>query len=313
MDTEHIHYFLETVQCGSINKASEKLNLNHQHLGRILTALEREIGAKLLERNRVGVTLTAEGLEVLNMMKDIDILSRQLKYNFKTNPKMKNSGATFEMYSFAMTNFSRFNKFMMDAQKIMPKLTIELHELPNERIMEKMIVSDKASFGTLCSFEDYPSLGLSVENIPTELEVISESSAKLVMLASANNPILNQYESISIESLLGKPLVIYTPYNIEENHFYRIMKQYGYPYIKYKTANLQSFYDIIRNTECVALGGMANNLDALYNPLFRREEQLRMIPIRENIQFKIIRVVNGILRSENRTVLREVVNKHFGY
>lgn len=309
MNTDYIKYFLEVAQCGSINKASEKLNINHQHLGRILTSLENEIGAKLLERNRVGVTLTAEGLEVLELMKNIDIFTHQLKYYFKSKPNAKET--TLKIYNVAMTNNARQNKFMMNAQQLMPNLILDVSEASNEIILERLLMNDVPTLGSLCSFDDYPALNIKVERLPDELEVISESTGKISMLAAANNPIADKYDTITLKSLVSKPMVFYTPYDIENNHFYKLMKVYGRPQIKYKTANLQTFYDILRNTDCIAIGSDSGNLDAMFNPLFRKEEQLRMIPIRENIHFKIIRVVNEPLKKKNGTVLREIMDRHF--
>lgn len=311
MNTEHIRYFLEVVQCGSINKASEKLNINHQHLGRILTSLENELGAKLLERNRVGVTLTQHGIEILDLLKEIDTLNHQLKYYFNMNPKVKIKASTLKMYNFAMTNNARQNKFMMKIQNIMPNLAIEVKEACNDEIIEALLMNDVATMGTLCSFEDFPGLNLKLDNLPSNVEVVSETMGKIAMLVSVNNPLSDKYDTISIESLIEKPIVFYCPYAIENNHFYKIMNVYGNPYIKYKTANLHTFYDLLRNTECVAIGSTTTNLDAMFNPLFRKEEQLRMIPVRENIQFKIIRVVNELLKKERETVLREVIDRYF--
>ena len=311
MNTEHIKAFLEVVQSGSINKASERLNMNHQHLGRILTSLENEIGAKLLARDRTGVTLTAQGLEVIEIMKDIDILSTQLKYNFKIDPLLKTRKTTLKIYNFAMTNNAKQNKFMINAQKIIPKLTIDVSEASNEKIIEYLLMNKVATMGSLCSFDDFPALNLKIDTLPAELEIVCETVGKLAMLVSANNPISNKYDTIKMESLLAKPLVFYAPYNISDNHFYKIMNVYGTPFIKYKTANLQTFYEILKNTECVAIGSTTSNVDAMFNPLFRKEEQLRIVPIRENIQFKIIRVVNELLKKKNGTVLREIIDRHF--
>lgn len=311
METEHIKAFLEVVHYGSINKASEKLHMNHQHLGRVLTQLENEIGAKLLERNRTGVTLTPQGIEVIEIMKNIDILSNQLKYNFKIDPKMKSIRSTLKIYNFARTNHARQNKFVMNTQKLLPQITIDISEAPNEKIIEYLYMNETPSVGSLCSFEDFPSLNLKIENLPSEIEIISEGSGKLTMLVSKNNPISDKYDTITIESLIAKPLVFYSPYNIEDHHFYKIIKQYGTPQIKYITSNLQTFYEILRNTDCVAIGSFSDNLDNMLNPLFRKEEQLVSVPVRENISFKIINVVNEQLKKKNGTILRNVIDQYF--
>lgn len=61
MDWERVRIFLEVARAGQILKASKHLRLNHATVARQLTALERSLNAKLLERHTSGCRLTAAG------------------------------------------------------------------------------------------------------------------------------------------------------------------------------------------------------------------------------------------------------------
>jgi len=61
MDWERVRIFLEVARAGQILKASKSLRLNHATVARQLTALERSLAAKLLERHTSGCTLTPAG------------------------------------------------------------------------------------------------------------------------------------------------------------------------------------------------------------------------------------------------------------
>ncbi len=61
MDWERVRIFLEVVRAGQILKASKRLRLNHATVARQLTALEKGLNAKLLERHVSGCTLTLAG------------------------------------------------------------------------------------------------------------------------------------------------------------------------------------------------------------------------------------------------------------
>jgi len=61
MDWERVRIFLEVARAGQILKASKNLRLNHATVARQLTALERSLAAKLLERHTSGCTLTPAG------------------------------------------------------------------------------------------------------------------------------------------------------------------------------------------------------------------------------------------------------------
>lgn len=309
MNSEHIRYFLEVVKYGSINKASEKLNINHQHLGRILTSLENEIGAKLLERNRVGVTLTPQGIEAIEIMREIDTLTTQLRYRFSTETDSNNK--VLKLFSPASNNHHIFNALAKKIQKLIPNIAVELIEAPEQVIIDNLRNNTELCFGRINSFDDYPNLRVETAFFPENIKVINEKNTRLVMLAATANPISKKYNSISLDSLITKPLVLYAPYDIEYNHFYKLLHVYGEPKIKYKTSNLQTFYDLLRTTECVSIGVSSDNQDAMFNPLFSQDQQLRMIPIRENVQMRILYLANQKLYTENRGKLYDIIADNF--
>ncbi|MBT1517377.1 LysR family transcriptional regulator [Bradyrhizobium sp. SRL28] len=61
MDWEQVRIFLEVARAGQILKAAKHLRLNHATVARQLTALEKGLNVKLLERRTSGSTLTAAG------------------------------------------------------------------------------------------------------------------------------------------------------------------------------------------------------------------------------------------------------------
>src|SRR5215472_15948472 len=61
MDWERVRIFLQVAREGQILKASKSLRLNHATVARQLTALERSLNARLIERHTTGCTLTSAG------------------------------------------------------------------------------------------------------------------------------------------------------------------------------------------------------------------------------------------------------------
>lgn len=61
MNKDQLYYFINIVDCGSINKASEKLFLSQPSLSRSIHALEKEIGKELIKRTSKGIIVTASG------------------------------------------------------------------------------------------------------------------------------------------------------------------------------------------------------------------------------------------------------------
>ncbi|SFK28069.1 LysR family transcriptional regulator [Bradyrhizobium sp. Gha] len=61
MDWEQVRIFLEVARAGQISKAAKHLQLNHTTVARQLTALEKNLNVRLLERHTSGSNLTAAG------------------------------------------------------------------------------------------------------------------------------------------------------------------------------------------------------------------------------------------------------------
>jgi DNA-binding transcriptional LysR family regulator len=61
LDTRRLHYFIEVVDYGSINKAAGRLGITQPALTKSLRELERELKVTLLERSAAGVTPTVFG------------------------------------------------------------------------------------------------------------------------------------------------------------------------------------------------------------------------------------------------------------
>lgn len=65
MDTRHIRHFMALVECGSFARACEVVHLSQPALSRSIQELERQLGARLFDRGRFGVVLTAHGRAAL--------------------------------------------------------------------------------------------------------------------------------------------------------------------------------------------------------------------------------------------------------
>ncbi|MGX8852749.1 LysR family transcriptional regulator [Amedibacillus sp. YH-ame10] len=71
MKKEQLQHFVDIVQFGSINKASEQLYMTQPTLSRSIKALEEEMGKELLIRTSRGVSLTPAGKTFYNYAQSI--------------------------------------------------------------------------------------------------------------------------------------------------------------------------------------------------------------------------------------------------
>ncbi|GGG47371.1 LysR family transcriptional regulator [Kocuria dechangensis] len=83
MDIRHIRYFLEVVREGSISKAAKSLGMTQPPLSAAMSALEKELGVRLLERTPRGIRPTPAGLHLVErgtrLVRESQDLTRELK------------------------------------------------------------------------------------------------------------------------------------------------------------------------------------------------------------------------------------------
>lgn len=79
LDINHLEEFVTVAECGSINKAAQKLFISQPHLSNIIKDLEKSIGFDLFKRTNRGVKLTPTGEYFLKHSKTILNEIRELK------------------------------------------------------------------------------------------------------------------------------------------------------------------------------------------------------------------------------------------
>ena len=97
----HLEYFIKIARLGSINKAAQALYISQPYLGKIMHDLEENLGARLFNRSRSGVTLTPEGMEFLTHSEKIIDEMEQLWFQ-----KKKEQIKISDPLAVSMTRFS---------------------------------------------------------------------------------------------------------------------------------------------------------------------------------------------------------------
>jgi len=286
MRTEHIKYFLETCRLGSINKASENLCINHQHLGKILTDVENEIGIKLLNRNRVGVHLTNEGEKAVEIMRQIDLLYMQLLEVSST--KRMSTLKNLKCMSFAKMNNKNLANSMIQLQKRFSAISIEFLRAGNSEIIEA-VSKDSTCVGNIFVSTMIKNL---YTTLPENCIVYSTMDIEPVVLLHNKNPIFKKYKTISIKTILQYPMVIYTPYAIEDNHIYKMLRNFGNPNIKYQVDNVSSCMDILAESGAIGIAFKPISSQNGKELLFPKESEMVFIPIRERILAQTQWIIN---------------------
>jgi DNA-binding transcriptional LysR family regulator len=106
MTLQQLKYFIEAVNCGSMNEAAKRLYIAQPSLSNAIKELEAEIGADLLTRGAKGVGLTTDGAEFLSYARQVSEQMGLLeeRYHNKKPPKRLCSIST-QHYAFAVNAF----------------------------------------------------------------------------------------------------------------------------------------------------------------------------------------------------------------
>jgi DNA-binding transcriptional LysR family regulator len=79
MRIEQIEYAAAVARFGSFRRAAEELHISQPALSETVRKLEAELGANILDRQRTGATLSAEGRELLPHLLDVIEAARRLR------------------------------------------------------------------------------------------------------------------------------------------------------------------------------------------------------------------------------------------
>ncbi|WP_315119355.1 LysR family transcriptional regulator [uncultured Clostridium sp.] len=99
MNVNQLESFVTVAECGSINKAAQKLYISQPHLSNIIKDLEKAIGFELFNRTNRGVNLNSAGEYFLkhskSILNEIEALKKFTPTNIKISDKLRVSMTKF--------------------------------------------------------------------------------------------------------------------------------------------------------------------------------------------------------------------------
>ena len=111
MTLQQVLYALTIAECGSMNKASEKLFIVQPTPTSAIQELENEIGITIFLRTRKGVIPTPEGLEFLDDIRNFYRHYSMVMHKYEGEGDYKRKfGVSTQHYSFAVKAFTEMAK-----------------------------------------------------------------------------------------------------------------------------------------------------------------------------------------------------------
>lgn len=196
INIRHLEYFTKVAKLGSINKAAQALYISQPYLGKIMHDLEENLGVRLFNRSRSGVTLTPEGVEFLGrsekILKEMDSLW------FQKAGKAESS----EPLAVSMTRFSHimesFSEVVM-RHKDQPSFSHRLYEGNSDEVIED-VVSGRADVGVFhFDSRKQKEIGELLESKGLRYHFLSNVEPHIII--SQNHPLLQQHKQVNLHTL----------------------------------------------------------------------------------------------------------------
>lgn len=184
--------FVKTVECGSFTKAAAALNYTQSGISRMIKDLETEWGVSLLERSRVGVSLTSDGLKLLPILKRICNEQEFLRTQIQDLHGMESGLIRVGTFSSVATHW--LPNMIKIFQKDYPKIHFELL-LGDYTEIENWILEGRVDFGFL--------------RLPAkaELETIFLEKDRLLVVLPKDHP-LADCKKFPINELQNSPFML---------------------------------------------------------------------------------------------------------
>jgi DNA-binding transcriptional LysR family regulator len=137
MDIKQLSYFVETCKYMSFSDAAKALFLTPQALSKSIRNLELELGGAVFSRTGNAIALTEYGTLLLqrakNLLKSYDVLIGDMKY-----ATHRVSGKLAAGFAYGVLK-SLPPDAVMNFMRAYPELSLELEELPEEMLEERML------------------------------------------------------------------------------------------------------------------------------------------------------------------------------
>ncbi|WP_018755430.1 LysR family transcriptional regulator [Paenibacillus terrigena] len=223
--------FSKVVECESLTKAGERLNLTQSAVSHAISSLEREFGLSLLMRNRSGVQLTNNGERLIQPIREILQLNEKLNQEIAAIKGIERG--TVKIGTFSSVSIQWLPGIIKQFHELFPLIDIKLFD-GNYHEIEASIATGISDFG----FVNLPTTDTSLEVIPLQQD-------QMQCVLPIDHPLCNE-SSIRIDQIKDEPFIM--PIAGCDNDIKRIFTQnHINPTIKFELEDDQAILAMVQN------------------------------------------------------------------
>lgn len=198
MRVEQMQYLVTILEHGSFRRASEELHVSQAALSESIRNLERELGDRLLDRDRRGVRLTSVGEDIMPHINNMLESARALHDQVGDYRALRRGQVDFATVS-AISN-TILPHALRAFNNSYPGIQTRITETGSVNIM-RQVSEGHYDLGVVARFEDEPEKR-------DELEFSDLLKCRIVLCAPRGHHLLDR-ERVSITDVADEPLILF--------------------------------------------------------------------------------------------------------
>lgn len=213
MRLEQLIYFIEVSKFHSFSKAANQLHISQPSISQAITNLEEELGVKLFERSRSGISLTKTGQSllmksqsVINMVNEIKDLARAETHSLH---------GTLRIAVIPSIASSYLSEVLSAYKKAHPFVRLEVTEDGTNSIW-KDVISNRIDIGLLSHYPHEPI----VKNV-----VFNQLLTGRYMVCVGKKSSIPLHNPIRKEIIANEPMILFKSQSRQEEYVKKILKK----------------------------------------------------------------------------------------
>ncbi len=269
-----LNYIMEIYNCGSINKAAQKLFLSQSSLSSSIRELEQELGIKIFKRSNKGIELTEDGKEFITYIRPIIEQQKMVEsyYADRNNDDFSSLNVASQRYPFCAKAF-----VLLIKEQDVSKYSFSYMEAEMDKVIES--VSGRKSEIGVIFLSDMTEKFMNRVLVSNDIEFHELIRIKPHVFININHPLASR-ASIKVSDLLDYPYVAFAKKN---NESFNYSEEAIIPDVeKFKKIiyvnDRASCYNVLVNSDSVSTG--SGILPEGYG-----DDRLKSIPIEDATDF----------------------------
>ena len=286
MRSEHLKFFLNLVQTGSILQSSQELYTTHQNVSKMIRQLENELGTTLFIRSKKGVQLTATGKLLLPVAQQTVALFTELRTNITMLEKEVALTGELHILSSDLVSFTILSSLIHQFSELYPALQIRLENTEPLVILQKIALHPQmVGVVVILNNSKFHSL---YKPYLQQIQLTPLLRDNFCCVVGPKSPLYNN-RSISLDQFSQHPFATTTSNEEGENILTNLLESYGGT-VSFSTNSISSYNNALLTGRYVGISSRTGHRKSIEENI--KFNQLHLIPFEEDMSLSICLAIN---------------------